>query len=128
MCALYTFELLIPFAVSDIFEEEYNMLIITINSIVEDILISNIYIFVCVYILAILKLLRAFLFIILFYTSYVICRSKHCFSNTTVQLRAKPETTYASPTNLHSSIRTNIMSLCVNTYSSLTKILNLTHH
>ena len=50
MCALYTFELLIPFAVSDIFEEEYNMLIITINSIVEDILISNIYIYIYIYI------------------------------------------------------------------------------
>jgi len=48
MCVLYTFELLILFAVSDIFEEEDNMLIITINSIAEDLLISNMYIQICV--------------------------------------------------------------------------------
>jgi len=97
MCVLYTFELLILFALSDIFEEEVNMLIITINLIAEDLLISNIYIYicvcvcVCVYILAILKLLKAFLSIILFNTSYVIQRSTQCFSNTAVQLRAKHE-------------------------------------
>ena len=49
MCVLYTSELLILFAVSDILEEEDNMLIITINSITEDLLTSNIYIYIYIY-------------------------------------------------------------------------------
>jgi len=66
MCVLYAFELLILLAVTDISEEEDNILIITINSIAEDLLISNIHIYiyiciymcvcVCVYILATFKL------------------------------------------------------------------------
>ena len=70
MCVLYAFELLILLAVTDISKEEDNILIITINSIAEDLLISNIYIYiyiyvymymcvcvcVCVYILATFKL------------------------------------------------------------------------